>query len=59
MIAKIGGKSYAGKTRNILKYILIDTLCQKLSWTGHKGSMAIKDTAFASILISNYIILSI
>ncbi|XP_072760468.1 uncharacterized protein [Anoplolepis gracilipes] len=54
MIAKIGGKAYAGKTRNILKFILTDTLCQKLSWTGNKGSRPIKETAFASIL-TNYV----
>ncbi|KAL6420229.1 hypothetical protein ACFW04_014599 [Cataglyphis niger] len=38
--SKIGGTMYANKIRNILKYILTDTLCQKLSWTGQKGSMS-------------------
>ncbi|KAL6418034.1 hypothetical protein ACFW04_011098 [Cataglyphis niger] len=43
--------TYANKIRNILKYILTDTLCQKLSWTGQKGSMSIKDKKFAAIII--------
>ncbi|XP_036147126.1 uncharacterized protein LOC105835708 [Monomorium pharaonis] len=50
-IAKIGGNLYAGRTRNILKFALLDTLCQKLSWTGRKGFLAIKETTFANIII--------
>jgi len=41
------GKSYAHKTRNIIKFILIDNVCQILSWIGKKGSIAIK----ASIIL--------
>lgn len=52
-IAKIGGKTYIHKTRNILKTVLEDTTCKQLSWTGHKGSMSIKDLEFASIIIGN------
>ncbi|KAL6421244.1 hypothetical protein ACFW04_013660 [Cataglyphis niger] len=51
ILSKIGGTTYANKIRNILKYILTDTLCQKLSWTGQKGSMSIKDKGFAAIII--------
>ncbi|XP_018358547.1 PREDICTED: uncharacterized protein LOC108758221 [Trachymyrmex cornetzi] len=50
-IARIGGNSFSGKTRNILKFVLVDTLCQKLSWTGRNESLGIKDTVFANIII--------
>lgn len=50
-IASIGGKSYAQKTRNIIKFILADNVCQLLSWTGKKKSTAVKDTAFADIIL--------
>jgi len=50
-IASIGGKSYAHKTRNIIKFILIDNVCQILSWTGKKEPIAIKDTVFANIIL--------
>ncbi|XP_071566051.1 uncharacterized protein [Temnothorax nylanderi] len=54
-IAKIGGKQYAKKTRNIMKFIINDSVAKKLSWMGRKEkSIAIKNTVFASIII-NYI----
>ena len=58
-MVSIGGKAFAQKTRNALKYILTDILCRKLSWSGQKGSMAIKNTAFADIILGNYYFLKI
>lgn len=51
-IAKIGGTTYAKKTRNILKFILDDNVSKAMSWTGKKQFMPIKDTGFANIIIS-------
>ncbi|KAL0100971.1 hypothetical protein PUN28_019393 [Cardiocondyla obscurior] len=53
-ISIIGGTSYANKVQNIFKYILTDTLCLRLSWTGLKGTTAIKDTAIATI-VTDYV----
>ncbi|XP_067207115.1 reticulocyte-binding protein homolog 1-like isoform X1 [Linepithema humile] len=50
-ISTIGGTTYANKTRNIMKFILDDNVSKKLSWTGQKQSIPIKDTTFASIII--------
>lgn len=51
-IAKIGGKSYSNKIRSILKLIINDNVAKKLSWTGQKQSIAIKNTIFAHIITS-------
>ncbi|XP_012226634.1 uncharacterized protein PF3D7_1120600-like [Linepithema humile] len=50
-IAKVGGKMYKNKTRNIMKYFIHDNVSKQMSWTGQKDSMAIRNTVFASIII--------
>ncbi|XP_077282536.1 uncharacterized protein LOC143908658 [Temnothorax americanus] len=49
-ILKIGGVNFAKQTRNIVKYVLSDEICKKLSWTGQKGSNPVKDTGFITII---------
>ncbi|XP_067217192.1 uncharacterized protein [Linepithema humile] len=50
-LAKIGGKSFANKIRNIMKYTVHDNVAKMLSWTGQKQSRGIQNTSFVSIII--------
>ncbi|XP_067217276.1 uncharacterized protein [Linepithema humile] len=50
-LAKIGGKSFVNKIRNIMKYTVHDNVAKMLSWTGQKQSRGIQNTSFVSIII--------
>jgi len=53
----MGGKSAENHLRNCLVATLTNKLAKNLTWEGQRQTEGIKNTAFANIILGNYIIL--
>lgn len=57
MIKNIGGTMFEKHVRNALTATLIDQMAYKMSWTGQKNTISVKEMKFIDLIIGIYLFL--
>jgi len=55
MIKNIGGTTFQKHVRNALTATLIDQMAYKISWTGQKNSLMVKEMKIMDLIIGIYL----